>query len=329
MKKPQDRRSSLSEHALFVSWVNKRGRSAGLANRLGIENWQASGGSYSPVSRYLRLTVATWQALNLRRPHAIIVMQPPIFALVVVELWARLNRARVAGDLHTGTFTNPKWRWATGLVLRLLRSRSNVAIVTNARLAEIVYKRGGRVIVTDDAIEVHEFQETPGGDLDYILVPLAYAPDEPITALLEAIRSLPSFSFILTGNAPESVLRDARNLSNITFSGMVSDAEYVELLVNSRMVVALTTKENTMQRAGYEAMYASKALVTSHTAVLRSYFGAAAIYCNPDPTSIASAVVEASSTREKLSRLITALRISKLTEETRQIEALRDWISFA
>ena len=124
---------------------------------------------------------------------------------------------------------------------------------------------------------------------EHVLVPFSYSPDEPLGPILAAAAARPGQRFLVTGRVPPGL--DAAPPPNVTLTDFVSDADYERLLATAAVVCCLTVNDNTMQRGGYEALAWHKPLVTSDRAVLRDYFGDAAVYCRPDDaTSIGEAL---------------------------------------
>ena len=215
-------------------------------------------------------------------------MQPPVLALWAVVSATRKNTYVIA-DLHTGVFTDPKWSWAATGTLRLLRKHKRAAIVTNESLARRCRSAGVDTYVLDDAVprRVGSAQDSLQADAlkllsadEYLLVPLAYAADEPLNEILDAAADDAGRTWVLTGNAPEHVRRKAS--ANVLFSGFVSNDDYNWLAANAGAILACTTEEDTMQRAGYEAVSWERPLVTSATDVLVDYFGDAAVLRSAD-----------------------------------------------
>ena len=83
----------------------------------------------------------------------------------------------------------------------------------------------------------------------------------------------------------------ARAPGNVTFTGFLSEQDYVNLLFSADAVLALTTAQCTMLCACYEALAAGKALITSDSSVLREYFDRA-IFVQNTPESIAQGIRE-------------------------------------
>ncbi|MBP2437059.1 glycosyltransferase family protein [Microbacterium amylolyticum] len=316
----------MTSDAIFISWIRHHGRSAGLADALGIDSFYVTGGSGPAPLRYLRAWRETARILRDCKPNSVVVMQPPVVALLSVAMSAPRS-TQIIGDLHTGVFTDPKWKWALGLTMRILRKRG-AAVVTGADLAQRTREYGVEALEMHDMItSVAVSDESPDDpglvDViknDFALVPLAYAFDEPVDEILQAARDYPDVTWVLTGRPPHAV-RDAAP-DNVVFPGFVTNEDYGRLVANATVMVAVTTQENTMQRVGYEAIGSGVALVTSGTKVLRDFFGDAALYIEPTSASIGAQVNEAIADAKALAARIVTRRASIVAQQAAQLEHL-------
>ncbi|MCS5716761.1 glycosyltransferase [Herbiconiux sp. CPCC 205763] len=265
------------------------------------------------------------------RPSVVVLMLPPAVAVWVVAPLAVILKFALIGDLHSGVFNDRRWAWAAPSTLRILKRRGG-AIVTNETLARIPRAAQVRTLVMHDLIDASDFSKAtvPTGPLDalvgekYLLVPVTYASDEPIAELLRAARGLPEVKFVLTGRAPEEVRAAAPK--NVVFSGFVSDEVYSWLLVQSAAVMALTTRESTMQRAGYEALAAGKPLVTSNTEALREYFTKGAVFVEPTVDSLASGILDALGRGALLASEMSDLAVDLEGSEQQSLIEFRGWV---
>ncbi|OBC05670.1 hypothetical protein A5788_09735 [Gordonia sp. 852002-50816_SCH5313054-c] len=158
----------------------------------------------------------------------------------------------------------------------------------------------------------------------YVLAPLAYAHDEPIEEILEAARATPNIVWVLTGKAPKGLMDTSP--PNIIYPGYVSRDHYQALVANSALIVGLTTKESTMQSAGFEAIAAGKPFVTSDTRVLREYFENAAVYTSIDADEIAGNVTAVLQNIDDWTKRMAARREDRIAIQRIQVENARQWI---
>jgi glycosyltransferase involved in cell wall biosynthesis len=320
---------SLKKHLLSVNWSSHHRRSAELANALKVEaNFIRGDSSFLPI-RYFQQWRMTRRLLNSNSPDVILVMQPPPFALACAYIYARRHGKRLIGDLHTGVFMDPRWKWSTRFVLGMLRKRG-LAVVPNEQLALLCRTAGVPAIVSHGYLT--EFDRTPRRTLPnavpegtkFVLVPLAFAYDEPILEILEAARTTPEMTWVLTGRAPKAIYSSAP--SNVVLTGYVSIDDYHALRAHAAVVLASTTAEDTMQSAGYEALAAGTPLVTTPTAVLVDYFRDAALYADPAAAPIAREVARAARESSVWSERMAQLRNERIMEQDAAIDSIVDWV---
>lgn len=305
--------------AIVISWIGYHGRSAALAAALNGEAIFVSE-SGGVLRRYVRSFAATARLVRANPLSPVIVMLPPVPALVAALLDRGDRRSRrVWADLHTGVFENPRWAWARRFTLRLIAGSCGGAIVTNESLAKRARSAGIKdVIVLHDILRPHGYT----GGSTYVVFPVTYANDEPIESILAAAKLTPDITYVLTGRAPDWVKQQAP--SNVRLPGFVSREEFELLLDGAGAIGALTDRPFTMQRAGYEALELGAPLITSPTDDLREYFGDSVQYA--DSTNSAGSIASAVSTsllrhdeyREKMLRL----RELKIDEQEHTLEAL-------
>lgn len=318
---------------LFISWIRSHGRSSGLSRALDAEELNIYPESRGTLIRYIKSFSITIKHIRSKKPTAVIVMQPPAFAALPIFVARFLRPYKILLDLHTGAFDNPKWKWALPILLKLLPKTGRV-IVTNDELATIVRRYKREPIVLHDLIESavsdlpEEFSDpslTDTIDSTFVLLPVTYAYDEPISELLDAAALTPSLTWVFTGRAPSSVVSAAPR--NVRFTGFVSDDDYIRLLLKASVIIAPTTAENTMQRAGYEALSYQKPLVTTNQKVLVNYFGEAALYAGIDSKDFANKASQAIRDSFILRDQMAKLHEAKVKEQEAALVDLREWLN--
>lgn len=310
----------LSGTNVFISWTHGNPRTRDLGNRLPLEvifiNRRGN-----LLIRYIKQAFATWKALSDRSPETVVIMLPPFPLLLTAWVYAKLHGCRLVADMHTGAFNDPKWKWSLPLTLRLLRRQT--AIVTNKFLADLCEDKDIRAIVLHDPIEISDrgVFATRGNT---VLCPVSYANDEPIEEILEAARATPEVEWLLTGKAPENVQRSAPN--NVTFTGFVDNEKFSQLMEEAGLVLALTTRPHTMQRAGYEALSYGIPQVTSDFSVLRDFLGAAATYTGLSGPAIAKSVKASLEQRELRVQEVVRIRGLRMDEQRKDLTDLANFV---
>lgn len=308
---------------ISINWFKHHRRSEELGRALGAETHFIVSERNPLALRYLDQWCDTRKLLSARKPRVVQIMQPPAVALACVATSRRLRSSILIGDLHTGVFSDPRWRWASVLVLWTLRRRG-FAIVPNEELAEICRQAGVETYVSHGFISATSAKDEQHPD-GHILVPLAYAFDEPIHAILGAALRLPHRHFVLTGRAPSAIRKSAPG--NVTFPGFVSKDEFMRLRVEAGAVLALTDQERTMQSAGYEALADSTPLVTSPRRVLIDFFGDSAVYAESDSESIAEAIETVFAQHDLFSQQMAKRRQQQARDQTAAIEVIQATIT--
>jgi glycosyltransferase involved in cell wall biosynthesis len=327
MRRLEHRRSSL-----LVSWIGYHGRSATLAEELGVEAVFVSVGRTGNVStalvRYVWQSIYTLWILFRKRPKTIIVMAPPLPLVALAWIVSKLTQARLVIDAHTGVFNDPKWAWTIGTFLWFAR-RSTATIVTSRQLVDKLEQAGVKAISLHDppiTLSLKTRTDVASDELvkESVIAPCSFSSDEPIHAIIAAAKELPSVTFYITGRTPKGFSASSLNIpTNVTFTGYLPDEAFHNLLRSAGMVLALTTRELTMQRAGYEALAYHKPLLTSNTQVLRDYFTQGTVFTSPHPADIRAGVLECLENRDSLASDMAALHHQKLTSWDAELDHIK------
>lgn len=298
---------------VFISWTQGNSRTRDLGRRLPLDTVFIYRHGNLAI-RYAKQTLATWRVLRKKSPQVIVIMLPPLPLLLTVWFYARLHGCKLVADMHTGAFNDPRWQWSLPITMRLLRGHT--AIVTNAYLANLCEAKSVHAEVLHDPIETSgsgHHKVRPNS----VLCPVSYANDEPIDEMMRAARETPELEWVMTGKAPISVKKAAP--SNVKFTGFVSDEEFNKLMEESGVVLALTTRPHTMQRAGYEALSFGKPQVTSDFSVLSDFLSGAALYTDRTAADITRCVKAAVLNREELTQEALRIRDLRITEQKDQL----------
>jgi glycosyltransferase involved in cell wall biosynthesis len=326
--KPTDEsRPVLTSAPLVISWIRYHGRSEGLARALGAQAvwmpWATPGGPrWRTLLGWLRSTVRTvFAVLRGARGQLVVVMCPPVFALAAAVVAGRVRGAHVVADLHSGALNNDTWAWSHRLLSACLR-HCRAVIVTNRELIEGFDTGHSLVVVAHDPPLPPPDGGTapllPPGPI--VVFPASGAPDEPLAEVASAARLLQEeATVVITGRQPGVCQQPG-----LVLTGFVDDATYAALLRRADVVLALTRREATMQRAAYEALELGLPLVCSDTRVLRAAFGDAAIMTDSTPQHLAAAVREALLEEERLRTAAVSLRDSMRAEVHSVVRTLRD-----
>lgn len=311
--------------AISLSWIRYHGRSADLAERLGVPAEFVSvgrlGQRVAVLWRYPVQAVLSVRALRRQRPDALLVMAPPLPLVLLALAWRGRSR-RVVIDAHSAAVISPR----TGRPRRrfaFIARFADLVLVTRTELAAQL--PGSRVLALDDppvaVPDVPAERRRRDGLRDRVLFPCSWYADEPVADVIAAARALPDVEVVLTGDPARSVDDDLP--ANVTLTGYMDNASYWSMLRGADLVLALTARDDTMQRAGYEALAAGVPLVVSDTDALRSWYGDAAVPASPGSQALARAIAAALARREELARNGRALREVRAAEFDVALRTLR------
>jgi len=305
---------------VFISWAPYCSRSDGIAARLGGVSYMVYsafwGSRYATILfKYAGQFFRTLGILIRRRPKAVFVMTPPVTACFGVWLYCKLSRAVYFIDAHTGAFLDDRWQ-RTMFLHRFFSRGARSTIVTNARLQELVQGWGAHAtIVRDVPVQFAEPADMPDRNGCRMTLVSSFADDEPIDVFFEAAEKVPDVTFHVTGDpkgAPAELLQ--KKPDNVELTGFLPDPQYVGLLKSSDAVIALTNRDHTMQRGGYEAVYLEKPVVISNFGLLREAFHVGAVHVDNSAADIARGIRQMQNELPRLSQEVKQLRLLKLAQ---------------
>lgn len=311
----------------FVDWAAHCSRSENIAARLGmrlIRHWRPRRGPLSLPLKYAYQITRTLADLARYRPDVVVCMNPSPLTSLPVWLYATATGAPWAIDAHTGAFIGPPWeRFA--FISRFFSQRASITLVTNEHLQEMLEAGGGRAfIVPDVPTELEPPYETDLPDGFNAVFVGSWAYDEPLDMVVEAAMRLPLMHFHFTGKpkGPGAELVHSRP-SNIHLPGFLSREDYLAIVAAADVVIALTTRDHTMQRSAYEAIYLGTPVVVSDWPVLRENFAEGGVLTENTADGLVAALQEARQRGEELRRGALRLREAKLKRWSENAEHLR------
>jgi glycosyltransferase involved in cell wall biosynthesis len=194
--------------------------------------------------------------------------------------------------------------------------------VTGSVYAEVLKSWGATSFILHDPLELKAAAVSVENERLIFVCPAGWAHDEPLHELVEAFDGLPH-QLLITGR--QKYLLDLP--MNVVSTGFLSDSEFEQHLSGCHSIISLTTREETMQRGGYEALERGKPLLTSDTRILREYFGQAAVYCGAEAVSIRAAVEEVARNYEALVASMHNLQIPAQAGDEVALEAVRRYVN--
>ena len=178
--------------------------------------------------------------------------------------------------------------------------RSDLTIVTNDPLADLVSTKGGRAFVLPDRIpDIPPDRTFPLAGAQNVCFICSFANDEPYEEVVRIADALPrDLCLYITGNPAKATWSDRtqetiRHCDNLKFTGFLSDRDYHGLLNEVDVIVDLTTFDHCLVCGAYEAAAVGKPLVLSEKRVNHDLFGDYPVYVRPDRDSILDGIKQA------------------------------------
>jgi len=281
---------------------------------------------YAPV-KYALQAVRTLQVLFSEYPDVVFVQNPPFVCGLFVYLYCRLSSARFVLDHHSAAFARG-WDWALS-IQKFLARRAITNVVTNQHWVDILCSWSADAFVLEDPLvvpqEVQQFAIAPGFNVAYINT---FAADEPLDAVLQAASRLSEVHFYITGDTskkPDGFFQDCP--SNVTFTGFLPDAQYFGLLTAAQAVMALTTRDHTLQCGGIEAVSLGKPLIVSDWPYLRSLFPGGSIYVRNSSNGIREGILLMQEQHEAFEREMQSFAEQSRREWDAQLGQLKQIIA--
>jgi glycosyltransferase involved in cell wall biosynthesis len=293
----QEKSSSSKEVKItFISWAEYCSRSDNIARELGGSSHMVYCGSlgsniFTVWLKYVIQFFKTQYVLFTNRPDVVFVMTPPVFAVLSIYFYSFLRSISYIIDAHTAAFLLPRWKYLQWLQ-RFLCRRAITTIVTNEYLADQVESGGGHATIIRDVPVIYDITEQFfTNDKFSIAVVCSFNYDEPIEEIFEAARQLSDIQFYMTGN-PKDLAPYLASIvpENVTLTGFLSNSAYMSLLTKANAVMTLTTRDHTMLRGAYEAVYHGTPVIISNWQLLKYAFPHGAIHINNSSEEIVKAV---------------------------------------
>ena len=312
-------------NAIFLSWAWLR-RAETIADELGIESvtvqyFHRGTPFVLTLWKYLLQAVHSFVLCLWRRPRVVFVTNPPVFAVLPVWFYTALFRTRFVVDFHTGCFLEGPWkRWR--FLQRYFARRAALNLAHNDENAKILAEWGVSYRVLPSLpprLAVGPVNRS--GERSRVVYICSFKDDEPVEAFLEAAAALEDVDVCVTGKAPGELA--ARLPPNVRLTGYLSEKDYLRLLSSADVLVALTTREDTLLYGAQEAIALHRPLVLTGSDVLRRYFPSGAVFSENSPEALGCAVRSALESKERLVAEIIAFESECRASGRRRLREIR------
>jgi glycosyltransferase involved in cell wall biosynthesis len=308
----------VSVEITYISWAESCSRSDHTARELGGTSHMVYlprfGSRASTVLfKYLGQWQATARILRRERPDVVFVMTPPLIAALPAFWYAWRHRKQVVLDAHSAAFLHPRWRRLQWLQ-RIMCRRAATTLVHAEHIARLVADAGASAtLVPDVPIVFQEHDKFPRRGTFLVAAVCSFNADEPIAEILAAARLTPDVEFVMTGNPRHFPAALKPQIPpNLRLTGFLPTAAYGGLLTEADVVLTLTTRDHTMLRGAYEAVYQSTPVIVSDWPILREAFPQGAVHVDNSSEAIADAIRSVRGRLDDFREGAARLRLAKL-----------------
>jgi len=303
---------------VFISWQPYCSRSDHIAEELGGKSFKIYfgflGSHYLTISfKYLLQFFSTILILMKERPTITFVMSPPVFAAIPVYLYCLLTGKRFIIDAHTGAFDDPLWKPVMFLQKYFIRKALST-IVTNQELRNVVSSYKGAPLIIPDVPIIHKDALMKCSTKKKKVTMInTFSKDEPLENFLKACQCFNDIQFFVTGRICHNHTAHLDyGDDKIKFTDFLKDEDFYGLIRASDLIVVLTTRDRTMQRGAYEAIYNGKPIVTSKWKVLEENFPIGSVFVDNSVEGIREGIKRALDNLETLSEEVEILKGRKI-----------------
>jgi glycosyltransferase involved in cell wall biosynthesis len=313
----------MSDKVIFLAWNQYTNRNVVLSSLLGIDAFHIGKSRKTKMSSlfsYIGKFFATINVFRKQKPDIVIVTNSAFVLPLACFILKPFFGFRIILDSHSSGIYNSFLAYPKFLMI-LFSRRALLNIVTNDVHASLVNARGGQTLVLPDPpMDVDPIKEQIARSPKSICFINTYSSDEPYLEVINCAGQTPDIHFYITGNPGNRKLPEYQNL---TYTGFLPRADYLALLQRVDMILVLTTRENTFQCGGNEAMSFRKPLIISKTEYLMHYFEDACVYVEPDQQSISDGIRKLSSDYENYVHRISLLYEHKTADSRQKIAELK------
>lgn len=313
---------------LWVSWHCSR-RSRSISRLLGLElcEIQYEGGI---ITRHARSMIWTL-ALLLRRKPRVVFLQYSFLLMLVLAIYKKLSVRQVMliSDCHTKALRRKLHGRLAGIFLLLKKwslSMADLIVISNKGQYQEASAYNEKVFVLSDPIPAMTVESSHSRTRPNCVFVMSYAEDEPIEEIFSAAETVSrNLAVYITGKIPGTYQQQISRIKGVHFTDYLPDADYNRLLAGADCVVALTTENDCLQCAGYEALAVGVPLVTNQSDASCQYFGDAVIYVDNEATSIVSGIENAIRHAETLRQrmgLLLQQRQDEIVEKIGQLQCI-------
>lgn len=269
---------------IFIEWSEYGSRTDSLAHAVGakpihIGKINKHRNIIYSFFTYLPKTLKNYKMIKQSKSRIVYISNTNWIIAFVNLIFSYLFEHKLVFDSHSCAFDHKFIKYPLFLS-KYFAKKADLSIITNEAHYNLLTSLGAKaLIISDIPFEDKLFtnEKIKLSSLLNICYICTFSADEPYVEVFEAARQNDKVKIYVTGDY-KKVQINPSNYPNVHFTGFLSNEDYKKYLNNVDVIMTLTTRENTMQRAGSEAISVGKPLITSDTKMLRNYFKSGTIF---------------------------------------------------
>lgn len=312
---------------IWISWEKHR-RTQNIVDELGIQLFvfESNKTRWFKHPLFIFKTVCT---ITKEKPDILFVQNPSIILTLFAIFLKKIYKYEIVVDSHNaGLYPFDEKFKRLLFIYDYIQKKADLTIVTNSQLSDLVQKNCGIPFVLPDKIPIFKCPKKKiklreGYNVVFICT---FAKDEPYEEVISASEKLPSdYHIYITGNY--KFLRDLKTKNNISYTGFLSETDYVNLVYSADAIIDLTSMQDALLCGAYESVALYVPLITTDTKVLKEYFHKGVIYTLNDSESIAKAIVKSKVCQKQLRKEVIELNKELKKKWNINFKKLKDILS--
>jgi glycosyltransferase involved in cell wall biosynthesis len=313
---------------LFITWAPSNTRSSSLAKAIDFDpvfigTTSKHKNSFFALFSYIGRTFKNMKLLLKYKPEIIVISNFHWIISFVNLAMGKLIGFKVILDSHSAAFDHPFYKYPKFLSY-LFAKAALFSIVTNEIHKSILVSHGAKAFILPDIPNEKDLYIANSEKIDdkfNICFICTFNYDEPYLEVFKAAEYFDNTTIYVTGNYKNKITFPEQ-YKNVVFTGFLSDNDFKILINKADAILVLTTRENTMQSGGSEAISVEKPLITSNTKMLKGYFKSGTLFVNNNSESIVQGILNLKANYQVLTSEIKVLKEHRKKEFIDNIEAI-------
>jgi len=270
---------------IFISWNSYHTRSDSISRIMNIANYHIGKKEKNIFLSGLSFISKSFKTINIikkEKPDILIITNNAWVLPALSIILCKLTGTNLIFDTHSCGIVSNQIKYPN-IFKRYFAKLADLSLVTNEKHAKIVRRWGGNAFVLPDPpldLEENKTECYNVSDKINICYINTYSFDEPYTKVVNAVKDLNDVILYITGNYINNKITLSKS-ENIVHTGFLKRTQYIDLLKKSDVIMVLTTREDTFQCGGNEALSLGKPLITSKTNFLTNYFKKGTVFVDP------------------------------------------------